>query len=337
MWFNNLVVYQFNTSFEKNPDALEKELEEHRLKPCPPHARQSQGWVAPLDEEKGRVYSLYGCHLLVAAKEVRLLPSSIIQAVLEEKSDAFELSHNRPMRRAESLQLKEEIEFDLLPKAFTVQKKEWFYIDTVKQWLVINSANPNKASEAVALLTKALGSLDASPVILNADLSALFASWLREPSSLPEGLILGKSCLLVTGGEDKSQYTCKDLEQNNEELTTLLSQAYLVSSLELVWQERIQFVLTDNFLLKRLKCLDYLEDAIRDNGKLDNEQEQFDANFSLLAGELRALLTFLMESCRKKDSVAATETESPSHRTPSSTTLTSIAGTHLRRDEISAQ
>ena len=228
------------------------------------------------------------------------------------------------MRRAESLQLKEEIEFDLLPKAFTVQKKEWFYIDTTKQWLVINSANLNKASEVVTLLTKALGSLDASPVVLDTDLSTLFASWLREPSSLPEGLAMGKNCLLVTGGEDKSQYTCKDMEQNREEHITLLSQGYLVSSIELVWQERIQFMLTGNFLLKRLKSLDYLEDTIRDNNKLDNEQEQFDANFSLLAGELRDLLTFIIGFCHKKDVASVVGSESPVYNAPSSTAFTSL-------------
>jgi len=307
MWFNNLVVYQLNTPFEKNADELEQGLEEFRLKPCPPHARQSQGFVAPIDEEKGRVHSLYGCHLLVAAKEVRLLPSSIIQAVLEEKNNAFELNHNRPMRRAEILQLKEEIEFDLLPKAFSVQKKDWFYIDTNKQWLFINSANPNKASEVITLLTKALGSLDAAPLMPDSDLSTLFARWLHEPTSLPEGLMLAKICVLVTSGEDKSQYTCKDIEENIEELTTLLAQGYTVSSIELIWQERIQFILTNNFLLKRLKCLDYLDDAFKDNGKLDNDQEQFDANFSLLTGELRDLIQFLMDTCRKKETVMVPE------------------------------
>lgn len=307
MWFNNLVIYQFNTSFEKNADELEQALEEFRLKSCPPHARQSQGFVAPIDEGKGRVHSLYGCHLLVAAKEVRLLPSSIIQAVLEEKNNAFELTHNRPMRRAEILQLKEEVEFDLLPKAFSVQKKDWFYIDTNKQWLIINSTNPNKASEVITLLTKALGSLDAAPLMPDSDLSTLFARWLHEPTSLPEGLLLAKSCVLVTSGEDKSQYTCKDIEENIEELTTLLAQGYTVSSIELIWQERIQFVLTNNLLLKRLKCLDYLNDAFKDNGKLDNDQEQFDANFSLLTRELRDLLSFLIDACRKKETVVVTE------------------------------
>ena len=301
MWFNNLVIYQFNTPFAKSTEDLAAALDEWRLKPCPPHARQSQGFVAPVQEEQGRVYSLHGCHLMVAGKEVRLLPSSIIQAVLNEKMDAFALSNNRPMRRAESLQLKEEIEFDLLPKSFTVQKKEWLYVDTVKQWLVINSANAGKAAETVTCLTKALGSLDASPVAIDADLNALFAGWLREPSLLPDGLVLGKSCLLINSGDDKSQYSCKDIEQNNEELIALLTQGYVVSSLELVWQERVQFVLTDSFLLKRLKCLDYLADAFTENSKLDNEQAQLDANFSLLIGELQNLLTFLILACRKKE------------------------------------
>jgi recombination associated protein RdgC len=308
MWFNNLIVYQFNTPFEKSPEELETAFEEYRLKPCPPHARQSQGWVTPFDEAKERFYSLYGCHLMVLAKEERLLPSTIIQEVLDEKNKAYELNHNRPMRRADKLQLKEEIEFDLLPKAFTVQKKDWFYIDTDKQWLVINSPNPNKASEIVTLLTKALGSLDTSPINPEANLSTLFAHWLREPSSLPEGLVLGKNCLLVNGGEDKSQYTCKDIEQNREELIVLLSQEYLVSSLEFIWQERIQFILTEEWVLKRVKCLDYLEDAFRDNSKLDNEQEQFAANFSLLTGELRSLITFLMNACCNKE-VTASEPE----------------------------
>ncbi|HAT9649193.1 TPA: hypothetical protein JBD48_15970 [Legionella pneumophila subsp. pneumophila] len=100
MWFNNLIVYQFNTTFEKNTEKLAQSLEEYRLKPCPPHARQSQGFVVPFDEQKERVYSLYGCHIMVLAKEERLLPSSIIQTVLEEKIKAFELTGSVENRKA---------------------------------------------------------------------------------------------------------------------------------------------------------------------------------------------------------------------------------------------
>ena len=324
MWFNNIIVYQMAEPIQNNAEEIEAALEEHRLKPCPPHARQSQGWVNPFNDIEGKRYSIFGCHILVAAKELRLLPSTIINAVLEEKMNAFELEHNRPMRRTESMQLKEDIEFDLLPKAFTVLKKDWLYIDDAKQWIVINGANQNKASELITQLTKTLGPLTAAPLSLDANLNELFSTWLREPLSIPEGLSLQQNCLLINGKNDKSQYSCKDIEQNNEELIALLEQGYTVSSIELAWLDRIQFTLTDNFMLKRVKCIDYLDDAFKDNAKLEGVQEQFDANFSLLAGEVRDLLTFLIGSCHKKDAASVVGSESPIYNAPSSTAFTSI-------------
>lgn len=312
MWFANPVVYQFNTPFEKNAETIQSALEEARLKPCPPHARQTQGWVNPLDDVDAGVYSLSGCHLLAAAKEVRLLPASVIKTILEEKRASFELTKNRPMRRNEILQMKEDLEFDLLPKAFTVQKKDWLYIDTGRQWLVINSANPGRATEVLASLGKTLGTLSASLLTVDADLNALFADWLLTPSLLPEGLTLGKSCVLVHDGDTKSQYNCRDIEQNQEELATLLAQDYRVSSIELIWEERIQFTLTNDFLLKRLKCIDYLEDAFQEHKQLDSRQAQLDADFSLMTGELGNLLIFLMKACTKKKETVAVDNAQPS-------------------------
>ena len=292
MWFNNIVVYQLSGSVQKNAEEIEAALEEHRLKPCPPHARQSQGWVNPFNDIEEKRYSILGCHILVAAKELRLLPSTIINAVLEEKMNAFELEHNRPMRRAESLQLKEEIEFDLLPKAFTVLKKDWLYIDETRQWIVINGANQNKASELITQLTKTLGSLAAAPLSIDADLNELFSLWLREPSSIPEGLSLQQNCMLINGTNDKSQYSCKDIEHNKEELITLLEQGYTVSSIELAWLDRIQFTLTDNFMLKRLKCIDYLDDAFKDNAKLEGVRNNLMRTFLYLRVKSEGCLIF---------------------------------------------
>lgn len=305
MWFNNIVVYQLQTPFAISPETMHNALEELHLKPCPPHARQSQGWINPFNDHDEKLYSICSCHIVVAASEVRLLPASVIRTVLDEKLIQFELSQQRPMRRAEQLQLKEEIEFELLPKAFTVQKKDWLYIDTFKQWVVINSANPNKASDIMALLIKALGSISAVPLTIDVSLSQLFSNWLREPQSLPEALSLGQRCVLINSQDDKSQYICKDIEQNGNEIDTLLDEGYCVSSLELSWQDRIQFVLTDNFQLKRLKCIDYLEEAFKENGKLGDEREKFDSNFSLLAGEVRELLSFLIGVCQKAEVAVA--------------------------------
>ena len=307
MWFNNIVVYQLQTPFAITPETLNHALEEMRLKPCPPHARHSQGWLNPFADRDEKFYNICNCNILVSANEIRLLPSSVIRTELDEKLEAFELNQQRPMRRAEMLQLKEEIEFELLPKAFTVQKKDWLYIDTFKQWVVINSANQNKASEILSLLIKALGPISAVPLTVDVSLSHLFGRWLSEPQSLPEGLSLGRRCVLIKSQDDKSQYNCKDIEQNGNEIDTLLQEGYCAASLELTWLDRIQFVLTDNFQLKQLKCIDYLEETIKDNAKLGDEHEKFDANFSLLAGEVRELVSFLIRICQKAEATAITQ------------------------------
>ena len=301
MWFSNLVVYQLQTPFAITPEEMHNALEELRLKPCPPHARQSEGFINPFSDLEEKIYSINSCHVVVAAKEMRLLPASVIKTELEEKLEAFKESQQRPMRRAEKLQLKEEIEFDLLPKAFTVQKKDWLYIDTFKQWVVVNSSSPNKASDIMSLLIKALGSISAVPLTVEVSLSHLFARWLSEPQSLPEGLSIGRRCVLINSMDCKSQYNCKDIEQNGNEINTLLGEGYCVSSLELTWQDRIQFVLNDNFQLKRVKCIDYLDDAMKENAQAETEQEKFDANFSLLVGEVRELVSSLIAICEKAE------------------------------------
>ncbi len=305
MWFNNIVVYQLQTPFAMSPETLNNALEELRLKPCPPHARQSQGWVNPFADRDEKFYTICNCHILVSAHEIRLLPSSVIRHEMDEKLEAFELNQQRPMRRAEVAQLKEEIEFELLPKAFTVQKKDWLYIDTFKQWVIINHANQNKASEIMSQLIKTLGPIAAVPLAVEVSLSQLFGRWLSEPQGLPEGLSLGRRCVLIKSQDDKSQYNCKDIEQNGNEIDTLLQEGYCVSSVELNWHDRIQFVLTENFQLKQLKCIDYLEETFKENGKLGDEHEKFDANFSLLAGEVRELVGFLIRACQKVEAVAA--------------------------------
>jgi recombination associated protein RdgC len=110
---------------------------------------------------------------------------------------------------------------------------------------------------------------------------------------MPAQLSLQKNTILINGKDDKSQYNCKDIEQNYDEIINLLDQGYEVSSIELTYLDRVQFTLTDSFIIKRLKCIDYLDDSLKDNAKLEGEKEKFDANFALLAGEIRDLLTFI--------------------------------------------
>lgn len=295
MWFNNAIVFKFEAPFSLSNQEISALFEEHRLKPCPKHARQTIGFTHLLNTDKDmRVYSVQGCHVGLLAKENRLLPASVIKKTLDEKLQQYEIEHQKPMRRSEKQKLKEEIEFDLLPKAFTVNKKEWFYIDTMKQWLIIDSSNPNNASELIAALRRALGNLNLKPLSPESSLTPIFNQWLKQPKTLPSDLYFGRQCELASAREDKSTFHCRKIDNALDEIHTLLSKGLNVTAIELVWQERLRFILTDNFIIKRIKCLDYLDDALKDNGKLEHAHEKLDADLALLTGEMRALVSQLV-------------------------------------------
>ena len=60
------------------------------------------------------------------------------------------------------------------------------------------------------------------------------------------------------------------------------------AEVSLIWKERIQFTLTHEFVLKRLKSLDYLVDDFNDIKGLEEEFQRQDAALTLLSGELTA-------------------------------------------------
>jgi len=62
--------------------------------------------------------------------------------------------------------------------------------------------------------------------------------------------------------------------------------------LGLTWNDRLSFVLTDKSQVKRLAFLDILQNG-SDQTSLDAE-EQFDANFALMAGELSRMIPDLL-------------------------------------------
>ena len=81
------------------------------------------------------------------------------------------------------------------------------------------------------------------------------------------------------------------------------------SELTLIWKERIQFTLTQDFTFKKLKSLDYLLDDFNEIKQLDEEYLQQDAALTLLTGELRELTNDLLKVLAAKAPVLEEEHE----------------------------
>ena len=289
MWFNNALIYQYTL---ENPAELADHFTEHALKPCPPHARFVYGWLPSIQDEF--VHEITGSASICMGKEERLLPKGVINRFLKERIEALETQRGFAVKRAEKAQMAEDIEFELLPKSFCVQKRTFALMDSISKLLIINTSSTTQASQVTSLLRKTVPGLQIEPIQANENLSMHFLEWINNPASIPANIQLASDCLLFSPDDEKKRFHCKGYELPAEEILSLLKQGLIPSELSLIWNERIQFTLTHDFVFKKLKCLDYLADDFNEISQLDEEHEQKDAALLLLTGEFRSLLQDLL-------------------------------------------
>jgi recombination associated protein RdgC len=289
MWFNNAVFYQFE--LDKEVD-LAAALATEALKPCPPHARFIYGWV-PVTPH-GLVQEVAGCSLISMGKEERILPRGVIKQLLAERIQMIEAQQGRTVKRNERSQMAEELEFELLPKSFCLQKRLPALFDHVTKRLIVNSASTTQATQLTSLLRKSIPGLRIEPLQAMDNLAVRFASWINNPSLLPPSFQLASDCLLISLEDEKKRFACKGYELPAEEILTLLAQGLAAAEISIIWNERIQFTLTQDLIFKRLKCMDYLIDEFNDASQLEDNDQQQDASLTILAGELRAMTNDLL-------------------------------------------
>lgn len=306
MWFNNALIYQYE--LDEACD-LNASLAEEILKPCPPHARFTFGWLPAFADEM--VHEVAGSSLICMGKEERILPRGVINKMLDEKIQMIENQHGRTVKRAEKAQLAEDLEFELLPKSFCVQKRLTAILDSVGKKLIINAGSSTQASQLTSLLRKSVAGITIEPLTHTENLAIRFAEWIHSPDSLPSAFQLASDCVLFSLDDEKKRVHCKGYELPAEEILTLLSQGMATAEISLIWKERIQFTLTHDFTFKKLKSLEYLIDEFSEIGKLDEEYQQQDAALTLLSGELRELTADLLEvltpATAKSDDLEVTE------------------------------
>lgn len=297
MWFNNALIYQYDLPDDADLSAA---LLSDSLKPCPPHARFIYGWLpASFDHI---IHEVAGSTLICMGKEERILPRAVINKFLAEKIQTLETQQGRKVKRSERAQLAEDIEFDLLPKSFCIQKRMSAILDYTHKKLIINSASANQATQLISLLRKSVKDLVIEPLAHTENLALRFAQWIHTPESIPANFQLASDCLLFSLDDEKKRISCKGYELPAEEVLTLLSQGMATAEISLIWKERIQLTLTQDFVLKRLKSLDYLVDEFNELSSLDEEQQQEDAALTLLSGELRELIQALLTALKPEDS-----------------------------------
>lgn len=294
MWFKNLCLFRLSEPFQFNAEELANKLEASEFRPCGAHETSTCGWVAPLDTATNLlVHSANGYMMLCLKKQERVLPATVINEMLEEKIVEAEEHQSRKLSKKERSRMKDELIFDLLPKAFTLSKKIYAYIDPAGGWLIVNAASVKSAEDLLTLLRKSLGSLPAIPVNTADNPVRIMTQWLIN-RQMPGDFSLEDECELRAPGEEGGVVRCRRHDLTLPEIQNHLDSGKEVVKLALNWADRIAFVFDKTFSVKRVRFLDLVQDQLTDLD-IEDEATRFDADFSIMTAELSNFLPRLVE------------------------------------------
>ncbi len=294
MWFKNLRLYRLTQPFSLTPEALAEKLASKPFQPCGGLDLTRYGWVPPLGRHgTSLVHATGGCLMVCAKKQEKILPGAVVNEHLDERVSQIEAAEKRRVSRKERKDLKDEVIFSLLPKAFTRSRLDFAYIDTQSRLIVVNAASAKRAEDLLTALREALETLPCLPVVASSAPALVMTQWLAQGHANAP-FAMGEECDLLAP-KDGRIVRCKKQDLSADEIRNHLTVGLAVQKMSLVWNDALQFVLDDQLSIKRLKFADALLEKAQERNP-ETAAEAFDTDFAVMALELRQFVHALLEA-----------------------------------------
>lgn len=290
MWFKNLQIYRLPTPWAVDLAKLDEQLARGEFTRCPSNQPMSRGWVSPR-KDGALIYSNNRQWLIALAVEQRLLPSSVVNETAQERAEQITDQQGYPPGRKQMKEIKERVVEELMPRAFTRSRTTFAWIDPVNGWFVVDAGSQSKAEEVIEHLRRSLDEFPLKPFKTQLSPTSAMADWLAGGDA-PEGFTIDRDVELQAVGEEKAKVSYKRHPLEGEQVKSHLAAGKLPTRLALTWDDRIGFVLTEKLEIKRLAFLDILKEEAEKNA--ERADEQFDADFALMTGELTRFLPQLI-------------------------------------------
>lgn len=291
MWFKNLYCFDLSEPFEMDIDALCQQLSQDAFVPCGSSVVKSSGWVCP-NSRQSMVVEANQCFFLAYKTQEKIVPASVINDLLAERIDEIQNAESRAVKKSERQTLKEDIFASLLPRAFVKNSIIYAYIDRQAQRLVINTPSSAKAEAFSVELRKSLGSLKIQiPALV--ELAGQMTSWVTN-GEVSEVFEIADKCVLKDADENAGVIRCQKQNLMDDDIQALIGSGRDVVELSLVWNEKMSFVLDENFALKGVKYLADVQDQVKDINA-DSDEQRFDADMHIMVETHRDCLQSFIE------------------------------------------
>lgn len=291
-FFKNAIVFRMSRDAYLN--VTEEKLAQFAYTPCGSQDMAKMGWVPPMGKISDQlIHSANGQLLLTAMREEKIIPKPVISDHVNNRIDKLEHEQGRKLKKTEKDALKDEVLHSLLPRAFSKFTITSIWIDSTSGLIIVDASSAKRAEDVLALLRKSLGSLPVVPLTMESPIELTLTEWVRSGTA-PSGFALTDEVELKAMLSDGGIGRFRKQDLVCDEIAVHIEAGKLVTRLALDWQQRIQFVLTDDGQLKRIKFSDEL---LQQNDDINREDvaARFDADFTLMTGELAMLINSLTE------------------------------------------
>lgn len=302
MWFKQIRYFQLQPSMPYQAERLTEALANFLFEPCLPSLPMSMGWVSPMDLiDAPLVYAANGYLMICLQIEEKILPATVVRQTLQERTKMIEQSQGRKVPYKEKQSMHADITATLLPRAFSRFKRIYAYIDTRRDCLILNAANPKDIEYFLSSWKRVIDDHQLISPELK-DVSYMLTQWVQHHSH-PDGLEIEKSCLLQDAAQQSRTIRCQQQNLSTTAIQSLLEDGCQVKQLALTWKERVSFNINSEFVLRGLDFQDKL--LAQDEGDIQTQQQQFDTDFILMTEAIAELMTDLLAVCTRAENVTA--------------------------------
>ena len=294
MFFKNIFVFAFTRPFTTTNEELIDALTERTFSPLGSTEMSRMGWSNSLGKGSAITTESNGNILFCARKEEKILPTQVIKDLVDEKIEEFVGVMMHEPSKKEREQIKEDVIFELLPRAFSRTVDTHAYINAKENIIVVNTSSRGKAEDVLALLRKTLGTLPVTSISPEKAPDELMTEWV---SSYCDGMkctptfqfALGEEASFKAIGDHSAEATVKNQNLESPEVRAHLDADQYVTKLALEFDDAISFMLHDDLSIKRIKFADVIAEQ-NDDIDHDDLNAKIMADFTLMAGELNRMI-----------------------------------------------
>lgn len=270
--------------------ALESALAAAQYVPATATEERSVGWIPPRGEAHGPLVEQIGGHWLSTLRiETKTVSRDAVRKMLDEKAVAYEKENVRPPCRQERKEMAEDARASLIAKAPGRIGEVPVWIDPTALRVVVGSVSQPKLDAVVTSLVRAVDGLSLQERGDCAKNVATMKYWLMldDEHALPDGMQLGKECLLRSQDAGRSMARFSNQTLTCEEVRQNVRAGKDPVALALSWADRLELVMTASGRLRKIKLASDGATAQRE------AVDAFDSTFSVFVAEMGEVLSQL--------------------------------------------